>query len=237
MQLTQRDVRSVATLPTRCGARATIPTRTSRRRWMSPAERRRDGGDWPSTIPAGSRPVLRPGLGPTPAAGWFGMRSAAPSQIRPATARTTIASPYDRSERPDTRTVPAVAVPRDAPEDVVEQQLVVVRRREPLQAEVRPVHHHLAQPADLRVHTELAHDTSSLALAAASGTTDVPALPSTIRSMSSSDPMAARFPVASTKRMAASTFGPIEPTANGCSRNSPGLTRSSRRWSGVPQPA
>ena len=44
------------------------------------------------------------------------------------------------------------------PQHVVEQQLVVVRRRQPLQAQVRAVDHHLAELAHLRVHTELAHD-------------------------------------------------------------------------------
>ena len=43
------------------------------------------------------------------------------------------------------------------PQDVVEQQLVVVRRREPLQAEVGAMDHHLAQPPDLGVDAERAH--------------------------------------------------------------------------------
>ena len=46
------------------------------------------------------------------------------------------------------------------PEDVVEEQLVVVRRREPLEAELRTVHHHLAQLADLRIRPERLHHSS-----------------------------------------------------------------------------
>ena len=42
------------------------------------------------------------------------------------------------------------------------------------------------------------------------------------------------LPVASTKRAAASTFGPIDPAAKSSSRSSSGVTRSSRRCSGVP---
>src|SRR3954454_20975939 len=91
------------------------------------------------------------------------------------------------------------------PQHVVEQKLVVVRRRQPLEAEVRPVDHHLAQLADLGIHPELAHRSSF------ASTTLVPARPSTIWSMSPSAPIAARFPVASTNRAAASTFGPIDP--------------------------
>ncbi len=43
------------------------------------------------------------------------------------------------------------------PQHVVEQQLIMIRRRQPLEAEVRAVDHHLAQLADLGMHTELAH--------------------------------------------------------------------------------
>ena len=50
-----------------------------------------------------------------------------------------------------------------------------------------------------------------------------------------SEPIAARLPVASTKRIAASTFGPIEPAAKSSRRSSSGETRSRRRCSGVPQ--
>ena len=58
----------------------------------------------------------------------------------------------------------ALAHPRDElvvlplrpldPQDVVEQQLVVVARGQPLEAEVRPMDDDLAELADLRVHTE-----------------------------------------------------------------------------------
>ena len=58
----------------------------------------------------------------------------------------------------------ALAHPRDElvvlplraldPQDVVEQQLVVVARRQPLEAEVRPMDDDLAELADLRVDTE-----------------------------------------------------------------------------------
>ena len=44
--------------------------------------------------------------------------------------------------------------------------------------------------------------------------TVVPAFPARMSGRSFSAPMAARFPVASTKRQAASTFGPIEPVGN-----------------------
>src|SRR4029450_10005465 len=67
-------------------------------------------------------------------------------------------------------------------------------------------------------------------------TTWVPAPPSTIASISFRPPMTARLPVASTNRAAASTLGPIDPAANGSSRSSLGVTRSSLRCSGVPQP-
>ena len=40
------------------------------------------------------------------------------------------------------------------PQDVVEQQLVVIARRQPLEAEVRPMDDDLAELADLRVDTE-----------------------------------------------------------------------------------
>ncbi len=46
------------------------------------------------------------------------------------------------------------------------------------------------------------------------GTTWVPALPATTAATSSSEPMAARLPVALTKRHTASTLGPIEPDGN-----------------------
>ena len=43
------------------------------------------------------------------------------------------------------------------PQHVVEQQVVVVRRGQPLQAELGPVHHHLPEPAHLRVDAECRH--------------------------------------------------------------------------------
>jgi hypothetical protein len=43
------------------------------------------------------------------------------------------------------------------PDHVVEQQLAPVGRGEPAQRQVRTVHQHLAQFADLRVHPELRH--------------------------------------------------------------------------------
>ena len=48
------------------------------------------------------------------------------------------------------------------PEHVVEQQAVVVRGCEPLQAQLGAVDHHLAEPAHLGVHTELTHRRSPL---------------------------------------------------------------------------
>ena len=134
------------------------------------------------------------------------------------------------------------------PQHVVEEQLVVVRRCQPLQAELRPVHHHLPQLADLGVDAEPVavpvHQAPTFP-ACRLGTTLVPAEPSTICSMSLRAPIAARFPVLSTKRRAASTFGPIEPAANaldsqilGRDRLDPALlwraprlrTRRRRRW-------
>ena len=61
------------------------------------------------------------------------------------------------------------------PQHVVEQQLVVVRRREPLQAEVRTVDHHLAQLAHLGVHPEVS--SSPFLLASPRSRTLVPARP------------------------------------------------------------
>ena len=49
------------------------------------------------------------------------------------------------------------------PQDVVEQELVVVARRQPLEAEVRPMDDDLAELADLRVDTERRHRLRSLA--------------------------------------------------------------------------
>ena len=43
------------------------------------------------------------------------------------------------------------------PQHIVEQQVVVIRRGQPLEAELRPVHNHLAQLADFGVNTELFH--------------------------------------------------------------------------------
>ena len=65
--------------------------------------------------------------------------------------------------------------------------------------------------------------------------TCVPPLPSTSASMSSSDPMAARFPVAATNSIAAATFGPIEPAGRSIASSSAGVARSMRAWVGVPQ--
>ena len=43
------------------------------------------------------------------------------------------------------------------PQHVVEQQVVVIRRGQPLEAELRPMHDHLAQLADFGVDTKLFH--------------------------------------------------------------------------------
>jgi hypothetical protein len=95
------------------------------------------------------------------------------------------------------------------PQHVVEQQLVVVGRGQPLEAELGPVHHHLAQPTDLRVDAEaLHHPSDPIATALTGRPPGVPASPSTIASISPRPPMAARLPVASTNRIAASTLGP-----------------------------
>ena len=48
-----------------------------------------------------------------------------------------------------------VLLPRAAhPDHVVEEELVGVRRREPLVGEVGPVHHHGAEPSDLRMRAQ-----------------------------------------------------------------------------------
>ena len=59
------------------------------------------------------------------------------------------------------------------PQHVVEQQLVVVRRGQPLETEIRAMDHHLAQLAHLGVGTELCHR-SSVRLSPASITTPPP---------------------------------------------------------------
>src|SRR5262249_13171025 len=66
-------------------------------------------------------------------------------------------------------------------------------------------------------------------------TTFVPASPATIAARSSTEPMAARWPVFPAKRAAALTFGPMDPAANCWPASSPTVTRSSRRAWGVPQ--
>ena len=62
--------------------------------------------------------------------------------------------------------------------------------------------------------------------------TCVPPLPSTSASMSSSEPMAARFPVAAANSVAAATFGPIEPAGRSIASSSTGVARSIRTWVG-----
>src|SRR4029450_5616088 len=98
------------------------------------------------------------------------------------------------------------------PQDVVEQQLVMVRGGQSLEAEPRPVDHALAELAHFRIGTEVRHHPSArLALARA---TWVPAVPSTIWSICSRLPIAERLPVLSTNRMAAATVAPIERAPN-----------------------
>ena len=98
------------------------------------------------------------------------------------------------------------------PQDVVEQQLVVVGRGQPLEAEVRPVDDDLAQLADLGMDAECRHgwvllqDRWSVA-----ATTLVPPVPATRSSICSSEPMAARLPVAATNSAAADDLGPHRP--------------------------
>ena len=65
--------------------------------------------------------------------------------------------------------------------------------------------------------------------------TCVPPLPSTSASMSSSEPMAARFPVAVANSVAAATFGPIEPAGRSIASSSAGVARPMRAWVGLPQ--
>ena len=117
------------------------------------------------------------------------------------------------------------------PEHVVEEQIVVVRRRQPLEAQLGPMDHHLAQLPDLGVHTERFHQAPFMR-----GTTCVPAVPSTIAPMSPSEPIAARFPVFRTNWTAASTLGPIEPLANDARPARPG-SPGRARCCGVPQSA
>ena len=62
--------------------------------------------------------------------------------------------------------------------------------------------------------------------------TCVPPLPSTSASMSPSDPIAARLPVAVANSVAAATFGPIEPAGRSIASSSAGVARSIRAWVG-----
>ena len=66
------------------------------------------------------------------------------------------------------------------PQHVVEQQVVVVGRGQPLQAELRPVDHHLAQPSDLRVNPERRHVSSVPSRRAVTRRLGCPPCPSTI---------------------------------------------------------
>ena len=94
-----------------------------------------------------------------------------------------------------------------------------------------PVHHHLAQPADLRVDAERCHRLLRSGRPVVTGH-HLGAGRRRRRSArsASSAPIAARPPVASTNRQAASTFGPIEPAGKL-------VLRAARRPSPVPAPA
>ncbi len=81
----------------------------------------------------------------------------------------------------------------------------------------------LAELPDLRVHTERCHPLDS-------SMTCVPPVPPTSASMSSSDPIAARFPVEAANSVAAATFGPIEPAGRSRPSSSAGVARSIRAW-------
>ena len=124
------------------------------------------------------------------------------------------------------------------PEHVVEQQLVVVRRREALQAQVRSVDHDLAQLAHLRVHTELAHrtvlpfDVRQLGHDGRAG----PALHDLLDVLERADggALAGRLDEPAWRRRPS---GPSTRRRTSCVRSSSGVTRSSRRCSGVPQPS
>ena len=144
---------------------------------------------------------------------------------------------------------PALAHPRDElvvlvlrpldPQHVVEQQVVVVGRGQPLEAELRPVDHHLAQLADLGVDSErLPSFSFSLCRRDQAATTWVPAvavddLLDLARGCRS--PLACRSPPR--------TAPPLRPSGPSTRRRTaaraapPAVTCSSRRCSGVPQSA
>ena len=124
------------------------------------------------------------------------------------------------------------------PEHVVEQQLVVIAGREALQAELRSMDDDLAQLPDLGVDSEVAIASVSLLVRAGPihpGTICVPAVPATRFSMSASVPIAGSLAGCPANSFAAATFGPIEPAGNAIACRAAALTRSSFRWSGVPQ--
>ena len=106
------------------------------------------------------------------------------------------------------------------PQHVVEQQLVVVGRREPLQAQLRaggPSPCAAGRPpSGLRTCHR-----SSFRLLRRRPLGCRPLRRRSARSRSS-EPIAARPPVASTNRQAASTFGPIEPAGKSAARSSCG---------------
>ena len=103
------------------------------------------------------------------------------------------------------------------PEHVVEQQVVVVRRREPLQAQLRPVHHHLAQRAHLGVDSERRH-LSSIPIAcrgSRGGDLGARCAVDDLLDLASVTPMAGTPPGRLDEAAGGVDLGPIDPAGNG----------------------
>jgi len=80
------------------------------------------------------------------------------------------------------------------------------------------------------------HAAPRLAAGWLTGSTTVPRVPRTRSAASSSWPIIAGLPVPSTKRQAASTFGPIDPAGNFKARRAAGVVRPMGRAASVPKP-
>ena len=124
------------------------------------------------------------------------------------------------------------------PQHVVEQQLVVVGRGQPLEAEVGPMDDDLAQLADLGVDAERRH--ALLRRIVSSATTCVPAAAvDELRRSASSEPIAARLPVAVDELGRGLDLRPhrARPAKSIASQLGRASTRSIRALVGVPQSA
>ena len=124
------------------------------------------------------------------------------------------------------------------PQDVVEQELVVVARGQALEAQVGPVDDDLPQLADLGVDAERTLIACRSLLQRATTRRSSGGAGHQSLDVCSSEPITARLPVASANSMAAATFGPIEPAGKSIASSSVGRDPvDAARWSGVPQSA